>query len=93
MEIAREPRESSQSGRSWPRRSAIAMAHLRLWWMLDEPVSSAPSSGSSPRHAISPVSRWKSSAKSIAASTTGHSCRRYAVSPVTRWWCHAPVAT
>ncbi len=82
MAMASAPSDSSQSGRSWPRRSAIASAHFRLWWMLDDPVSSAPSSGSSPRHAISPVSRWKSSAKSMAASTVGHSCRRYAVSPV-----------
>ena len=39
--------------------SAVAIAHRRLMWMLDEPVSSAPSAGSSARHAIAPPGAWQ----------------------------------
>ncbi len=61
--------------------------------MLDEPVRSAPSAGSSARQAISPVPVWYASAWSIVRSTIGQCARRKPVSPVQRWWCQIPVAT
>ena len=67
--------DSSQSGRSWPSCSAMAMAQRRLWQMLDEPVSRAndhgvPSAWRAQR--ISPRGVCRSSTKSMARSTTGH---------------------
>ncbi len=92
---ASRPAASSQSGRSWPRRSAQATAHRRLWYIEDEPVRRAYSSKKpeeSSDQAIEPSGRCHRSTKSMPASTAGHSCSRPAKSPVETNRCQAPVA-
>ncbi len=87
MACASAPVANSQSGCGSSRCSAMASAQRSAWWIEEEPVSSASSTGlpsGSRFQPICPPGCWSRSTNSTAAKTVGHIRSTNASSPVAR---------